>query len=167
MLVAVAACSVSAGSDGAESNLTVYPDGGVVMHDGGISIPDASVTPIDGGVSLPDGGFGPVDAGTPTHRVHSLLPHSEAQTLQGIADRLVIRPMACSSTVVVAAPVGSGPWRVPGSGDLTEAEGAALALIFARLEAIPSEGARFDRADHTECFPQDGSDVWRVEYEQD
>lgn len=104
--------------------------------------------------------------------VHSLLPESEATTLQAIFDRLGIRPMACSSQATIAAPSPwSDAWAVTGSdvasgASLTASEATALAAIFARLEVAPNQGVEFVRHDHTECYPNDGKNEWRVQYSQ-
>lgn len=71
-----------------------------------------------------------------------------------------------------------GSWHVrwgvgEGEADLTAAESAAMAAIFARLEVSPdlhemrrAMHVTFVRTDHTECHPQNGADTWRVRYEQ-
>jgi hypothetical protein len=108
----------------------------------------------------------------PTHRVHSLLPASEATVLQGIFDRLGIAPAACSSQAVIGPPAEWNPdssaWWVqyPHDGALSASEAEAMAAIFDRLEVAPTRPVEFYRADHTDCFPQNGIATWQVRYEQ-
>ena len=107
-------------------------------------------------------------------KVRSLLPKSEAQTLQAVFDRLAVRPAACSSEATIMPPTSGGPeeWSIDARGidaasdHLTASEATDVAAIFARLEVAPGSSVTFFRADHTECAPQDGADSWEARYEQ-